>query len=77
MSISLLENSLHIDIFFDASESEYEDDICIRFVEDCPEEEKVFVTDETNIYITPEQACLLILALQRSMEKYRSSSQAP
>ena len=75
MSISLLDNSLKVDVFFDVSDSDFDDDICIRFVEDCPEDEKLFRADETNIYITPEQACLLVLALQRAMEVYRSSCQ--
>lgn len=77
MSIQLLENSLAVDIFFDAGESEYDDDICIRIAEDCPEDERLFRADETHIYITPEQASLLILALQRAMEAYRASGQEP
>ena len=77
MSVSLLDNSLKVDIFFEESDRDFEDDICISFTEDCPTEEKLFRVDETNIYITPDQACLLLLALQRAMENYRSSSQEP
>ena len=77
MPISLLENSLLVDIYFEESDREFEDDICISFAEDCPDDEKIFRADETNIYVTPDQACLLLLALQRAMEKYRSSCQEP
>jgi len=77
MSVSLLDNSLKVDIYFEESDREFEDDICISFSEDCPADEKIFRVDETNIYITPDQACLLLLALQRAMENYRSSCQEP
>jgi len=77
MSISLLDDSLKVDIYFEESDREFDDDICISFVENCPEEEKVFRVDETNLYITPDQACLLLLALQRAMETYRASCQEP
>ena len=77
MSVLLLDNSLKVDIYFEESDSAFEDDICISFTEDCPAEEKIFRVDETNIYITPDQACLLLLALQRAMENYRSSCQEP
>lgn len=75
MPISLLDNSLSVDIYFEESDQDFDDDICISFTEDCPDDEKIFRADETNIYITPDQACLLLLALQRAMDKYRSSCQ--
>lgn len=75
MAITLLENSLHVEIFFEPSDSEFDDDICISITEDCADEEKLFRADETNIFITPEEAGLLILALQRAMENYRRSNQ--
>jgi hypothetical protein len=77
MSISLLDNSLKVDIYFEESDLDFEDDICICILEDCPAEEKLFRADETNIYITPDQAALLIMALQRAMGEYRSSGQKP
>lgn len=75
MSISILDKSLVIDIYYDESDSEFDDDICIRFKEDCPEDEKIFENDITNIYITPEQACLLQLALQRAIKKHQTTCQ--
>lgn len=77
MSISLLDHSLKVDIYFEESDRDFDDDICICIQEDCPEDEKIFRADETNIFITPEQAGLLVMALQRAMEQYRSSGQEP
>jgi hypothetical protein len=77
MSILLLDNSLEVQIYFESSDSDFEDDICISFSEDCPDDEKIFRADETNIYITPDQACLILLQLQRAMENYRDSCQEP
>ncbi len=75
MSISLLDDSLKVRIYFEESDLEFDDDICICIVEDCPDEEKLLRADETNIYITPDQAALLVMALQRAMDNYRSSGQ--
>ena len=77
MSVSLLDNSLKVDIYFEETDRSFEDDICISFSEDCADEEKIFREDEINIFITPDQACLLVLALQRALESYRSSYQEP
>ena len=77
MSVSLLDNSLKVNIYFEETDRFFEDDICISFSEDCPDDEKLFRADETNVFITPDQACLLVLALQRALETYRSSCQEP
>ncbi len=77
MSISLLDGGLKLNIYYEESDREFDDDICIRIIEDCPEDERVLKFDETHLYITPDQACLLILALQRAMDQYRESSQEP
>ena len=77
MSVSLLDNSLKVDVYFEETDRDFDDDICICFSEDCPADEKIFRADETNIFITPDQACQLLLALQRAMENYRSSCQEP
>lgn len=64
MSIRLLDGSLELDIFVDKEDSAFDDDICLQFTEDCPEDEKVFYGGETNIYVTREQA-------RKIMEKLR------
>lgn len=63
MPISLLDNSLKVDIYYDHEDCQFDDNICVSFVEDCPEEEKIFQAGETNIYLTPEQARQLAQAL--------------
>jgi ubiquinone/menaquinone biosynthesis C-methylase UbiE len=66
MQISLLDNSLFINIFYDLPDQAFEDNICIQFLEKCPEDEKIFRAEETNIYLTPEQAAQLAEALSKA-----------
>lgn len=56
MFVLLLDNSLKVEVYCDEMDSDFEDNICISFVEECPEDEKIFKADETNIYLTPQQA---------------------
>ncbi len=56
MFVLLLDNSLKIEVYCDDMDSEFEDNVCVSIVETCPEDEKVFRADETNIYLTPKQA---------------------
>lgn len=74
MAILLLDRSLKVDIFFDESDREFDDNICVSFVEDCPPEEKVFNADETNLYLTCSEAGQLIEALQTAIQSSRCSS---
>jgi hypothetical protein len=56
MFVLLLDNSLKVEVYCDDMDSEFEDNICVSFVEECPDDEKVFRADETNIYLTSKQA---------------------
>lgn len=56
MTLSLLDDSLKIEVFFEPGDRDFEDNICLCITETCPEEEKVFIHDETNIYLTSDQA---------------------
>ena len=67
MAIYLLDNSLRVEIFFEQNDSNFTDNICISICEDCPEEEKLFRADETNMYITKQEAQQLITALLRAI----------
>jgi hypothetical protein len=69
MSIYLLDDSLKIDIFFEPGDTEFADNICIEVDEDCPEGEKIFRADETNIYLTASQARQLAQALLAAAEE--------
>ena len=66
MPIVLLDNSLFVDICFDQVDRRYDDNICISFVEYCPEDEKLFRMGETHIYLSPEQARQLAQALLKA-----------
>jgi hypothetical protein len=59
MSILLLDGSLKIDIAYEKSESAFEDNIRVSIIEDCPDEERLFRAEETNIFLTSDQACEL------------------
>jgi hypothetical protein len=69
MPISLCSDTIFVEIFFDQTESCYEDNITLSFTEDCPENEKVFRVDETNILMTAEQARKLGQALLKAAEE--------
>jgi hypothetical protein len=69
MSISLLDGSLKMDVFYDCKDSQFDDHICLKIVEDCPEEEKIFYAGETNIYLTSEQARQISDALRNAIQK--------
>lgn len=56
MSLCLLDDTLSVDVYFEPSDTEFSDNICLYFVESCPEDEKVFLADETNLFLTPDQA---------------------
>ncbi len=59
MSMILLDGSLKVDVGFERTESTFDDNIRITFIEDCPDDERVFRAVETNIFLTPSQACEL------------------
>ncbi len=56
MALELLNGSLVVDIFFEPRDKEYEDNICVCLKECGPDEEKILYANETNIYLTAEQA---------------------
>lgn len=73
-TITLLDGSLKLSITYEESDREYDDDICLGFVEDCPDDEKLFKSDEVCMFITPEQAALIVLELNRAMQAHRNDS---
>jgi hypothetical protein len=68
MPIYLLDDSLSIDIFYECEDSSFSDCVCISIAESCPQEEKLFKADETNIFITPLEARRLAEALLAAAE---------
>lgn len=72
MAIYLLDNSLKVEIYYDEMDEAYGDNICISLTEDCPTDERLFRADETNIYLTPEEACQFAKMLQAAAARSRS-----
>ena len=75
MPIYLLDESLKVAIFYEANDCEFEDNICIQISEDCPEDEKVFIADESNLYLSIEQARQLLEALQTAIKDSEEACQ--
>ncbi len=69
MSLNILDDTLNVDVFYEKIDSEYHDNICIRFWESCPDEERIFIHDETNIFITPDQARSIAFLLLEAAHK--------
>ncbi len=74
MIISLLDGSLKVQIFYEEPDASFEDNVCISFLEDCPEDEKIFKAGETNIFLTPEQAAQLAEALSKAAAESKLAS---
>jgi len=68
MSLLLLDDTLSVDVYFEASDDQFSDNVCIRLWESCPEEEKIFVADETNIFITRDQAYQMAMMLLEAVD---------
>jgi hypothetical protein len=66
--INLLDDSLQVEIFYEKDDGGYTDNICMKIIESCIEEEKVFRHDENHLYLTPEQAKALAEALTRAVQ---------
>lgn len=75
MPIYLVDETLKVEVFYEPSDRQFEDDICVCIEESCPAEEKLFRADETHIYLTPKQARQLGLALVKAAEKSSDRSE--
>ena len=69
MSLNFLDDTLNVDVFYDHVDSEFCDNVCIRFWESCPDEERIFVNEETNIFVTPQEARDLAMLLLQAAQK--------
>jgi hypothetical protein len=68
MSISLLDNSLKVQIFYEESDAGFEDNICICINEDCRDEERLFRGEQTQIYLSVKEAKALAQELLDAIE---------
>jgi len=74
MAIELLNGSLKIEIYYDKTDREYEDNICVCVREYGPEDEKVLYAGETNLFINAEEARKLAAMLNEAAEKSSHAS---
>jgi hypothetical protein len=56
MKIELLGGCLLVDIFFEETDSEFDDNVCLNFTEPCSTDEWLFKAAETNIFLTAIEA---------------------
>lgn len=56
MTVTLLEGTLQIDIFYDCEDQDLEDNICVQVIERCPPAERILRAGQTHIFLTPDQA---------------------
>ncbi len=70
MEITLLGGELIVNICFEKGDEEFDDNICLSFIEPCPDEARVFRASETNIFVSAQEARelakILLLAAETS-----------
>ena len=76
MVIKLLDDTLYVTIKYCPEDIDYEDNIYMSIREVCPDEERLFRADETNIALTPVQAKKLGLALLKAVDLSMADSEA-
>ena len=74
MAIDILNGSLNVDIYFDKSDKEYDDNICVCLKEFGPEDEKILYAGETDLFITAEEARNLAAMLTEAAERSNQGS---
>lgn len=74
MALELMNGSLQVDVFFDQKDKHYDDNICLCIREHSPEDEKVLYAEETNLFITPEEARQFAQALLDAAEQSSHAS---
>ena len=66
MPIYLVDDTLKVEVYFDPADKEFADNVCLCIEESCPVDEKLFRADEVHIFLTPQQARQLGLALVKA-----------
>jgi hypothetical protein len=77
MALYLLDISLKVEVFFDWEDCTYDDNICIQFIEDCPDDEKILLAGETDIYLTLAEARLFAQALLKAADESEAACNPP
>jgi len=66
--ILLVDETLRVVVFYDTADKGFEDNVCLCIAEDCPEEERLFREEVTNLYLTRDQARRVAEALLKAVE---------
>jgi hypothetical protein len=69
-----LGGELIVNICFENSDKEFDDNICLSFFEPCLDDTRIFRASETNLYITPQEARELAGILLKAAEASDLSS---
>lgn len=56
MAVDFMNGTMRFEAFIDKDDEGFDDDVCLRFTEDCLEDEKMFYGGENNLYVTRDEA---------------------
>lgn len=69
----VLDDTLRLSIKYENQDRDLQDNVCLSIYESCPEDEKLFIADETNIYLTTAEAAMVAEALLTAVQKSRGN----
>ena len=69
MAVKILDDSITFEAFVDHEDAGFEDDICLRFTETRPDEEKVFYAGENNLYGTRDPARQIAVEILKALDE--------
>ena len=73
MEFWILDDTLRVSIQYENQDRDLEDNICLSIYESCLEEEKLFIADETNIYLTAAEAAMIAEALLQAVQQSKEN----
>jgi hypothetical protein len=68
----ILDDTLRVSIRYEHLDSDLRDNVKISIYESCPEDEKLFLADETNIFLTADEAQKIADALLTAIHNKRA-----
>jgi hypothetical protein len=75
MGLYILDDTLSVEVFYDRSDDQFSDNVCLCLWESCPADEKILIADETNVFLTPDQARelanMLLIAVEASEQNHK------
>jgi len=77
MGLYILDDTLSVEVFYDRSDDQFSDNVCLCLWESCPADEKILIADETNVFLTPDQARELANMLLKAVEASEQNHKKP